>query len=49
MLKMCSEMSESTLQEHQWVRIKNGVYEGDVGIVEQIEGGKALIKLIPRI
>ena len=44
-------MSETTLQIHQWVRIKqSGPYEGDLGLVEFIEGGsRALVKLIPRI
>lgn len=33
-----------------WVRIKNGLYEKDVGIVERMEReDKVVVKLIPRI
>ena len=33
-----------------WVRIKNGLYEKDIGIVERIEReDKVVVKLIPRI
>jgi hypothetical protein len=43
-------LSESTIQQHQWVRVKSGVYQGDLGLVEFIEGNfRALVKLIPRI
>eukprot|EP00347_Sterkiella_histriomuscorum_P019259 403342330 len=50
LLKVCSEINETTLQAHQWVRVKNGPYAGDLGFVEMIEGGdRALVKLIPRI
>ena len=50
-LKVCTEVSKTALQEHQWVRVKSGVYAGDLGLVEMIEGGyqKAIVKLIPRI
>jgi len=50
LLKIASEIHETTLSTHQWVRIKSGPYAGDLGIVELIEGGqRALVKLIPRI
>ena len=33
-----------------WVRVKNGLYEKDIGIVERIEReDKVVVKLIPRI
>ena len=50
LLKVCSEINESTLQQHQWVRVKSGPYAGDLGLVETIEDGKrALVRVIPRI
>jgi hypothetical protein len=51
LLKICSEIHETTLTEHQWVRIKSGPYQNDLGIVELVEGSsqRALVKLIPRI
>lgn len=50
LLKTCTTLSETNIEVHQWVRIKGGVYDGDLGIVEFIEGNmKALVKLIPRI
>lgn len=56
-LKSCIEVSESALQVHQWVRIRSGVYAGDLGLVEHIEGGpggpqassRALVRVIPRM
>lgn len=51
-LKVCSEVSQTALKVHQWVRIKSGVYEGDLGLVESIQGGggvKAFVRLVPRI
>jgi len=49
-LKLCGEMSKTTLRDHQWVRIKSGVYKDDLGLVEFIQGSrKALVRLIPRI
>jgi transcription antitermination factor NusG len=49
-LKVSSEVHETNLKPHQWVRIKSGPYEGDLGIVELIESNqRALVKLIPRI
>ena len=50
LLKTCAEMSETAVQEHQWVRILKGPYKGDLGLVEMVEGTtKAWVKLIPRI
>lgn len=49
-LKLCGDMSKTTLKDHQWVRIKSGVYKDDLGLVEFISGSrKALVRLIPRI
>lgn len=34
----------------RWVRIKNGLYEKDIGIVERIErDDRVCVRLIPRI
>ncbi|CDW77018.1 transcription elongation factor spt5 [Stylonychia lemnae] len=50
LLKVCSEIDETSLQPHQWIRIKSGPYKGDLGIIEHVEGSqRALVKLIPRI
>jgi hypothetical protein len=44
------DMSKTTLKDHQWVRIKSGVYNEDLGLVEFINGSKkALVRLITRI
>jgi hypothetical protein len=49
-LKLCQEMSKTTLREHQWVRIKSGVYKDDLGLIEFIQGSKkAFVRIIPRI
>ena len=56
-LRSCTEASETALQVHQWVRIKSGVYAGDLALVEHIEGGpggnagskRTLVRLIPRM
>jgi len=43
-------MSKTTLKDHQWVRIKSGVYKDDLALIEMISGSKkALVRLIPRI
>lgn len=50
LIHICSEMSTNNLKEHQWVRIKKGIYKGDIGLVEFIENNqRALVRLIPRI
>jgi hypothetical protein len=50
LMKSCSEMSENIIEQHQWVRIKKGVYQDDLGLVELIENNsKALVRLVPRI
>ena len=43
-------MSKSNLKDHTWVRVKNGVYEGDLGLIEFISGtNKAFVRMIPRM
>jgi len=37
------------LDTHQWVRVKGGKYQGDLGVVEVIGENKVLVRLIPRI
>lgn len=50
LLKTCSEMSETNIETHQWVRVKKGQYKDDLGLVEMVENkDRALIRLIPRI
>lgn len=33
----------------QWVRITQGLYEGDLALVEHVDNNKCLVKLVPRI
>ena len=35
-LHMCNQVSKTTVTNHQWVRVKKGVYAGDLGLVEHI-------------
>jgi hypothetical protein len=35
-LHMCNQVSKTTLQSHSWVRVKKGVYGGDLAFVERI-------------
>lgn len=37
------------LKRHQWVRIKNGLYNGDIGLVEGNAGDKIWLRVIPRL
>lgn len=49
-MKSCQTQQKLRFQEHQWVRIKGGIYKDDLGLVEKTEGNKkALVRLIPRI
>ena len=49
-MKACTQMKESPVQPHQWVRVNKGPFEDDLGLVEQVIGSKeAIIRLIPRI
>ena len=49
-MKGCSQMKESAIVPHQWVRICKGPFEEDLGLVEKVISAKeALVRLIPRI
>ena len=49
-MKGCKIINKQRFQEHQWVRIKGGIYKDDLGLIEIVEGNKkAMVRLIPRI
>ena len=49
-MKGCQVMHKQRFQEHQWVRIKGGIYKDDLGLIEKVDGNKkATVRLIPRI
>ena len=49
-MKTCKILRKERFQLHQWVRIKNGIYKDDLGIIDAVYGDKkALVRLIPRI
>jgi hypothetical protein len=49
-MKACSTMKENPVQEMQWVRIKKGPFQGDLGLVHQvIDSFRVLVRLMPRI
>lgn len=49
-MKACQKMKENPVQPMQWVRVKKGPFEGDLGLVQHvIDSHKAIIRLIPRI
>lgn len=49
-MKTCTVVQKQKFQEHQWVRIKGGIYKDDLGLIETVEGNKrAMVRLIPRI
>jgi transcription elongation factor SPT5 len=37
------------LAKYQWVRVKQGLYGGDLGLVEETEDNKVWLRLIPRL
>lgn len=43
------KLKDTELKQYQWVRIKTGQYNNDLGMVEKINENKAIIRLIPRI
>jgi hypothetical protein len=48
-MKACSTMRENPVQPMQWVRIKKGPFEGDLGLVQHVvDSHKVLVRLIPR-
>ena len=44
-----SDKKNIQLKKHQWVRIKQGMYAGDLGLIEQIINNKVWVRLIPRL
>ncbi len=49
-MKACSQMKESPVVAHQWVRINKGPFCDDLGLVEKVIGSKeALVRVVPRI
>lgn len=43
------EKQNINLEHYQWVRIKQGLYGGDLGLVEEISDNKVTLRLIPRL
>jgi hypothetical protein len=37
------------IKKGDWVRMKNGLYHDDLGLVAATDGTKAIVKVIPRI
>lgn len=37
------------IAKHQLVRVKNGLYIGDLGLVEQVDDQKVWLRLVPRV
>jgi hypothetical protein len=35
-LKLSNEMTKTSLRAHQWVRVKSGIYQDDLGLIEMI-------------
>jgi transcription elongation factor SPT5 len=49
-MKGCQVVQKQRFQEHQWVRVKGGIYKDDLGLIESVDGNKkAMVRLIPRI
>ena len=49
-MKACSAMRENPVQPMQWVRIKRGPFEGDLGLVQHIvDSQRVIVRLMPRI
>jgi len=49
-MKSCQTQQKMKFQEHQWVRIKGGIYKDDLGLIEKVDRNKkATVRLIPRI
>ena len=43
------EVKDIQFKEHQYVRVKKGVYEGDLGRISKIRKSNADVALVPRI
>lgn len=49
-MKACSTMKENPVVPMQWVRIKKGPFQGDLGLVQHIvDSNKVIVRLTPRI
>lgn len=44
-----NEKQTINLERHQWVRAKQGLYGGDLGLVEMISDNKVWLRVIPRL
>lgn len=44
-----NDKQQINLEIHQWVRVKQGLYMNDLGLVEAIQDDKVYLRLIPRI
>lgn len=44
-----NEKQTVNLERHQWVRVKQGLYGGDLGLVEKIEDNRVWLRLVPRM
>lgn len=48
--KNAADLQRQTIKVHQWVRIKSGLYAGDLGLVESTAAGnKIWLRVIPRV
>lgn len=47
--QMDSHKISLPFKKHQWVRIKDGLYKGDLAMVEHVTVRKSLVRLVPRI
>jgi transcription antitermination factor NusG len=43
------EVRDIQFKEHQYVRIKKGVYEGDLGKISKLKKNNCSVVLVPRI
>lgn len=44
-----NDKQQIQLETHQWVRVKQGLYMNDLGLVEAIQDDKVYLRLIPRL
>lgn len=42
-------LKDTEIKEKTWVRIKSGLYHGDLAFVELVDEEKVFVRLIPRI
>jgi hypothetical protein len=46
---MDSHKVELPFKKHQWVRVTDGLYKGDLGFVENVTSRSSAVRLVPRI